>query len=193
MEPAWGVYLWGAVDRLFALASSDHLEVLFELGDEPAWDAAGADPAAPPSDCATAKASCASVASYVAAVVDHAGPLGLRYLVVRNEPQNFATNWVGGSAAGYARFEQVAYRAAHRADPAVEVLNGGTEVLPARLRALGAAHGLTSPYTSEEEAFVQALYSYPAWCDSIDVLDIHVGDHGPLWVGADRRRLRGGR
>lgn len=181
VEPSPGAYRWAAVDRLFSLARADGLQVLFELGNEPAWDAVGADPAAPPSDCAAATATCASVASYVTALVGHAARLGLRELILRNEPQDFAKNWVGGSAAAYARFEQVAYQAAHRADPAVEVLNGGTEVLPASLRALGAAHGLTSAYTDEEEAFVHALYADPAWCDSIDVLDVHVGDHGPVW------------
>jgi hypothetical protein len=179
IEP--GAYRWAFVDRLFQLANGDHLQVLFELGNEPAWDAVGGNPNAPPADCARPDASCASVDSYVTALVRHARPFGLRYLILRNEPQNFARNWVGGTAASYARFEQVAYAAAHRADPAIKVLNGGTQILPPMLQDLGARLGLRTPYSLQAERFVESLYSDPAWCDSIDVLDVHVGDHGPRW------------
>jgi hypothetical protein len=181
VEPSPGHFDWSQVDALFSLAKADRLTVLFELGDEPAWDAEGGNPAAPPADCTTANASCASVANYVEALVAHAAPEGLRYLVVRNEPQNFATNWVGGTPSSYARFQQVAYQAAHRADPTIEVLNGGTDAPSPALQAARARLGTPSLYERQAAAFAAALYTNPAWCDSLDVLDLHVGDHGPVY------------
>ena len=111
-------FRWAAVDRLLSFARTDHLQVLFELGNEPAWDAAQSNPAVPPVG-AGATTTCASVASYVTALVDHAARLGLPYLIVRSKPHDFAKNCVGASTAAYARFEQVAYQAAHSADPTV--------------------------------------------------------------------------
>ena len=54
-------YDFAEVDRLLSLAKTDGLTVLFELGKEPAWDAPGGNRNAPPSDCDTPSASCASV------------------------------------------------------------------------------------------------------------------------------------
>jgi hypothetical protein len=181
VEPAPGRFDFGQVDALFSLARADRLSVLFELGDEPGWDAVGADPAAPPADCATPAASCASVRAYVTALVRHAAPEGLRYLVVRNEPQNFATNWVGGTSAGYAHFQQAVYQAAHAAEPTIQVLNGGTEVTTPTLQALRARLGPQTDYEHQAAAFAASLYADPTWCDSLDVLDVHVGDHGPRY------------
>jgi hypothetical protein len=110
------------------------------------------------------------VATYVAALVAHAAPEGLRYLVVRNEPQNFATNWVGGTPSSYARFQQVAYQAAHVADPAIDVLNGGAEATSPALQAARARLATPSLYECQAAAFAAALYTNPAWCDSLDVL-----------------------
>ncbi len=181
VEPARRRYDFSSVDRLFSLAHADGLTVLFELGDEPGWDAVGGNENAPPSDCDTRYASCASVASYVSALVSHGAPEGLRYLIVRNEPQNFNKNWVGGSAASYAHFQQVVYQAAHRAEPGIEVLNGGTESISASLALLRNRIEPLTPYEQQVSAFSQSLYANPAWCDSLDVLDIHAGDHGPVY------------
>jgi hypothetical protein len=181
VEPRPGQLDFSGVDRLLSLARQRHLSVLFELGEEPAWDAVGHDPAAPPADCASPQAPCSSVISYVKALVAHGAPEGLSYLVVRNEPQNFAKNWVGGTPTAYARFQQAVYQAAHQASPGIEVLNGGTEALPPALAALRDRLEPQGPYAKQAAAFAQALYSDPVWCRSIDVLDLHVGDHGPIY------------
>ena len=177
-EPSPDHYDFAEVDQLFSLAKTDGLTVLFELGKEPAWDATGGNRNAPPSDCDTPSASCASVTQYVTALVDHAASEGLRYLVVRNEPQDFNKNWVGGDAASYAHFQDVVYKAAHAADPAIKVLNGGTEaVTPSLVQRLAPQAALDT----KAIAFATALYSDPSWCDSLDVLDVHVGTFGPVW------------
>lgn len=181
VESSPGRFDWSSVDRLFSLARADDLTVLFELGTEPAWDAPGGNTNAPPVDCNTPAASCTSVSEYVNALVTHAAPEGLHYLVPRNEPQNFAKNWVGGTAGAYAHFEQVVYRAAHHADPSIRVLSGGTEQVSVALQAVQAKLQPPTPYEQEVTAFAASLYRDPAWCDSIDVLDIHVGDHGPIY------------
>jgi hypothetical protein len=110
---------------------------------------------------------------------------------VRNEPQDFNMNWVGGDAATYAHFQNVVYTTAHAADPAIKILNGGTEAVTASL-----AHNLAPQATLEAKAitFAAALYSDRVWCKSLDILDLHVGDFGPLWssqiVDASERALR---
>jgi len=181
LEPSPGKYDWAPIDRLFSLANADGLTVLYELGTEPAWDAIGGNSNAPPIDCATYDASCASVAGFVSALVAHAAGEGLRYLIVRNEPQNFNKNWVGGSADAFAHFEQVVYDAAHRADPNIAVLNGGTEFVSASLEALRDEIQPPTAYERQASAFSSSLYANRSWCDSLDILDIHVGDHGPVY------------
>lgn len=180
-EPSPGVYNFGAIDQLLALTRSDGLTLLFGLGDEPAWDATDGDPSAPPKDCDSPTATCASVTGYVTALVGHAAPEGLRYIITRNEPQDVDTNWVGSDPATFAHFQQVVYRAAHAADPSISVLNGGTEFLSRPLVRLGKSLAPDVPYPAKAVAFSSALYQDPAWCDSIDVLDLHVGDHGPVY------------
>ena len=59
-EPSPGHYDFSEVDES-SLAKADRLTVLFELGKEPKWDALGGNVNAPPSDCDTPSASCASV------------------------------------------------------------------------------------------------------------------------------------
>jgi hypothetical protein len=190
-EPSPGHYDFSEIDQLFSLTRAEGLTVLFELGKEPRWDALGGNANAPPSDCDTPSANCASVRQYVTALVRHAAPEGLRYLIVRNEPQDFNKNWVGGSAASYAQFQSVVYQTAHAADPAIKVLNGGTEaVTPSLAQNLApqAAHD------AKAIAFATALYSDPLWCNSLDILDLHVGDFGPVWspqiVDASERAIR---
>ncbi len=190
-EPSPGRYNFSEVDQLFSLAKADQLTVLFALGNEPAWDTPGGKTNAPPSDCDAPSASCASVEHYVTALVDHAAPEGLRFLIVRNEPQDFAKNWVGGDAASYAHFQSVVYRAAHAADSTIEVLNGGTEaVTPSLVRNLAPQATLET----KAIAFAAALYSDPVWCHSLDILDLHLGDFGPQWspqiVHASERALQ---
>jgi hypothetical protein len=190
-EPSQGHYDFSEVDQLFSLAKADGLSVLFELGKEPAWDAPGGNSKAPPSDCNTPSAACTSVTQYVTALVDHAAPEGLRYLIVRNEPQDFNMNWVGGDAGSYAHFQHLVYQAAHAADPAIKVLNGGTEAVTRSL-----IQHLAPQATLEAKAiaFANALYSDPAWCKSLDILDLHVGDYGPVWspqiVDASERAIQ---
>jgi hypothetical protein len=177
-EPSPGHYDFSEVDQLFSLSKADGLTVLFELGKEPRWDALGGNTNAPPSDCDTPAANCASVRHYVTALVDHAAPEGLQYLIVRNEPQDFNRNWVGGDAASYAHFQSVVYQAAHAADPVIKVLNGGTEaVTPSLVQNLAPQ----AAFDAKAIAFATALYSDPTWCNSLDVLDLHVGDFGPQW------------
>lgn len=177
-EPSPGHYEFSELDQLFSVAKADGLTVLFELGKEPVWDALGGNSNAPPSDCATPSATCGSVTQYVTALVNHAAPEGLRYLIVRNEPQDFNKNWVGGDAASYAHFQNVVYEAVHAADPAIKVLNGGTEaVTPALEQHLASQAALDT----KAIAFAAALYSDPSWCDSLDVLDLHLGTFGPVW------------
>ena len=177
-EPSAGHYEFSEIDQLFSLAKADRLTVLFELGKEPKWDALGGNTNAPPSDCDAPSASCASVRQYVTALVDHAAPEGLRYLIVRNEPQDFNMNWVGGDAASYAHFQSVVYQAAHAADPVIKVLNGGTEAVTPSL----AQHlPLQAAHESKAIAFATALYADSSWCNSLDILDLHVGDFGPVW------------
>jgi hypothetical protein len=190
-EPSPGHYNFSEIDELFSLANADGLTVLFELGKEPKWDALGGNPNAPPSDCDAPSASCDLVRQYVTALVHHAAPEGLRYLVVRNEPQDFNKNWVGGDAASYAQFQSVVYQAAHAADPAIKVLNGGTEaVTPSLAQHLAPQAG----HDGKAIAFATALYSDPSWCKSLDILDLHVGDFGPVWspqiVDASQRAIQ---
>lgn len=190
-EPSPGHYDFFEVDQLFSLAKADGLTVLFELGKEPTWDALGGNTNAPPADCDAPSASCASVRQYVTALVDHAAPEGLRYLIVRNEPQDFNKNWVGGDAASYAHFQSVVYQTAHAAEPVIKVLNGGTEAVTTSLvRNLAPQAALDA----KAIAFATALYSDPAWCNSLDILDLHVGDYGPVWspqiVDASERAIQ---
>lgn len=180
-EPSPGVYNFSAIDQLLALTRSDDLTLLFGLGDEPTWDATNGNQHAPPKDCDSPTATCASVTAYVKALVGHAAPEGLRYVITRNEPQVVDKNWVGSDPATFAHFQQVVYRAAHAADASIRVLNGGTEFLSPSLVHLGMSLAPEVPYPANAVAFASALYRDPAWCDSIDVLDLHVGDHGPVY------------
>jgi hypothetical protein len=180
-EPSNDVFNWTSIDRLFSLASSDKLTVLFELGNEPNWDATGGNISAPPIDCNSSTSSCNSVKAYVTALINHCKSEGLQYIITRNEPQNFNKNWVGGTASAFAHFQQVVYQTAHALDPQIKILNGGTEATSSSLDALRAKLGPITPYEMEASSFAQSLYSNPQWCDSIDILDIHVGDHGPIY------------
>ncbi|MGH9081321.1 MAG: hypothetical protein ACRDYE_14840 [Acidimicrobiales bacterium] len=180
-EQSPGVYDFDAIDHLLSLTRSDRLTLLFGLGDEPTWDATNGNQHAPPKDCDSPTATCSSVRAYVTALVRHAAPEGLRYIITRNEPQDVQTNWVGSDPSTFAHFQQVVYRAAHAADPPIHVLNGGTEFLSPSLVRLGKSLTPEAPYPANAVAFASALYRDPAWCDSIDVLDLHVGDHGPVY------------
>jgi hypothetical protein len=173
-------YNWTLLDRIAAGARADGLQVLFEMGDEPAWDAPNGNSAAPPADCLNG-GSCAIVRRYVRALVHRLARDGITYLIPRNEPQNTAKNWVGGTAAEYAAYQHAVYLAAHHADPAIRVLNGGEELLSAQLRRILRPYEIAPRYAQQSFTFVQSLYHDPRFCKSIDVLDVHVGDHGPVY------------
>jgi hypothetical protein len=180
-EPSPGVYSFSAIDQLLSLTRSDRLTLLFGLGREPVWDATNGNPNAPPEDCNSPTAPCTSVSNYVTALVRHTAPEGLHYIISRNEPEDFNRNWVGSDPNTFAHFQQVVYRAAHDADPSIDVLNGGTVALSRSLVALGKSLAPETPYDQKAVAFASALYANPAYCDSLDVLDLHVGDHGPVY------------
>jgi hypothetical protein len=181
VQPDPQSYNWLPVDRLFSMTNSLGLTVLFEIGLEPSWDAPNGNTSAPPADCINTTSKCNEVINYVTQLVNHAKSEGLRYLIPRNEPQNFNKNWMGGDASSYAHFQQVVYQAAHRADPNIMILNGGTEMVSPSLEKLAQSLFKPTPYEQQASAFSHALYTNPSWCDSIDILDIHVGDHGPVY------------
>lgn len=190
LEPAPGVYRWGALDRGLALVRQEGLRILLELGHTPGWDLpAGTDPGSgqlnyPPRDC-QAGGDCGSAAVFVRALVRHIESSGyfgvLAGLIPINEPQNFAKEWVGGRASQYAVFQQAVFRAAHLLAPRLAVLNGGTEILPAKLGAIILRYAKHPSYVRQSGAFTRALYADPRWCRSIGALDVHVGDHGPVY------------
>ena len=180
-EPTPGTFNWRPLETIFQDANSLGLTVLLELGNEPTWDAIGGNTSSPPADCASLSSSCSAVTTYVSALVRQAKPLGLKYLIVRNEPQNFNKNWVGGSSDAFAHYQQVVYQTAHSADPQISILSGGTESASPTLIGLRNSLGPITPYENEASQFAQDLYLNPSWCNSIDILDIHVGDHGPVY------------
>lgn len=196
-EATQGAYRFTLLDQLIAAANGAGLGILVEIGDgTPPWDLPpGANTqnntiTYAPADCTGAlggETDCAAFGSYVTNVVKSVAPLGVQYLVVWNEPQNIDKNWIGSNnlsvaqlADAYARLLHVAYINAHAADPNIKVLNGGTEILPQALLNI-----LTQyepwPALQNAIAFTQELYSNSLFCNSIDVLDVHVGNHGPTF------------
>ena len=191
-EPAPGQYDWRVFDRVIQLAHANQLNVLLEVGgDTPTWDLPpNADTHGglvdyAPADCTGADAQhetdCRAFGEYIDALVRHVAPLGVQYLIVRNEPQNFPKNWIGGTADEFAQFIAVAHAAAHAADPNIKILNGGTEILPDALAQIIAKYSAHLALVKQSYAFTQSLYSNPKWCDNLDVLDVHLGDHGPIY------------
>ena len=86
-------------------------------------------------------------------------------------------NWVGGGAASYAHFQSVGYQAADAADPVIRVLNGGTEaVTPSLVSTLRRRRP-----TIEGDRFCSCSVLRFLWRNSLDTLDLHVGDFGPVW------------
>ncbi len=196
-EGTQGQYQFSLLDQLTAGASGAHLGVLLQIGDStPSWDLPpGANTqnntiAYAPADCTGAlsgETDCAAFGSYVKALVENVMNLGVRYVVVWNEPQNLDKNWVGSNnlsvsqlADAYARLLNQAYVNAHAADPNIEILNGGTEILPQALLDILEQYE-PGPALQNAITFTQELYSNPLFCDSLDILDVHVGDHGPLF------------
>jgi hypothetical protein len=176
-------YNWTALDQLAQMARSNHTQLLLSVGDDtPAWDLppeANGNSAYPPADCTGGAQDCASFGTFVGQVVAHVAPLGVRYIVLRNEPQNRAKNWVNGTPDEYARFVHAAYVAAHQANSAIVVLNGGEELWPATLQTIMNKYRANLPGTLQ---FVTSLYANPLFCKSIDVLDVHAGFHGPAFA-----------
>jgi hypothetical protein len=63
----------------------------------------------------------------------------------------------------------------------VAILNGGTEQFPAPLVEEFHRRFPPTPYETEVAAFAQALYNDPLCCQSLDILDLHAGDPGPVY------------
>ncbi len=222
-EPEPGVYDFRPVDRLIRAARLRGLEVLLEVGGNvPAWDLpAGANPrhgfvTYAPADCTGAangdgsihgETDCAAFGHYIRRLTANVAPLGVHYLIVWNEPQNFPKNWIPShgetvdqNAAAYARLLHQAYVNAHAVDPGIRILNGGTEILPRGLLDILARYVRFPRLARASLRFTRDLYRDPRFCRSIDVLDMHVGPHGPRWspriVDASKRalmRCNGGR
>ncbi len=188
VEPQAGVFTWQRLDSLISAARSNGLQLLLEVGDTPSWDLPpGANTqygqvSFPPADCDTAKGGgCPSFTNYITNLVSHAAPLGVQYIILRNEPQNFPKNWKDGTAQQYINFQHAGYAAAHAVDPDIRVLNGGTEILPDSLVAIRLKYTNDTTLASQQKAFVDSLYSDPVYCRSFDVVDVHIGYHGPHW------------
>lgn len=174
---------WSALDSLLQAIQANHLQVLLSVGDDtPAWDLApeaNGNSAAPPADCVGSTRDCASFGAFVGKLVAHVAPLGVRYIILRNEPQNRAKNWVGGTYDQYATFVHAAYVAAHQADANIKILNGGQELWPSALQTIMNRYRNNLPGTVQ---FLTSLYADPLFCKSIDVLDVHGGFHGPVYT-----------
>ena len=118
-------------------------------------------------------------AQYVTALVDHAAPEGLRYLIVRNETSRLQQE-LGGRRPGVictlseCRLSNGARRRSMTSRCSTAVLEAVTPSLVQNPQP-------QCRFDAKAIAFATALYSDPTWCDSLDVLDLHVGDFGPQW------------
>lgn len=178
LEPALGTYNWAPLDNLVRqYITPNHLKLLFGFGDTPGWDLppeANGNGAYPPADCLNGGA-CQSAQTFAAALAQHLSTLLPDvYIIPRNEPQNTAKNWVNGTPEEYAQFMSMVYSGAHSAVPNAKVLNGGEEIWPA---AYISTEGKAKP-----ARFNQALYTNPLFCNSIDILDLHVNHAGPVYA-----------
>jgi hypothetical protein len=178
LEPAPGTYNWAPLDHLARqYIVPNHLKLLFGFGDTPGWDLppeANGNGAYPPADCLNG-GTCQSAQTFAAALAQHLSTLLPDvYIIPRNEPQNTAKNWVNGTPQEYAQFLSMVYSGAHNTVLSAKVLNGGEEIWPA---AYISAAGKTKP-----AQFNQALYTNPLFCNSIDILDLHVNHAGPTYT-----------
>ncbi|MCL5408611.1 MAG: beta-galactosidase [Candidatus Omnitrophica bacterium] len=205
-EPKRGVFDFRSVDRLIRAARSQGLKVLLEIGgNTPDWDLpAGADVrhqygwvTYAPADATGAtsldgrvhgETDCAAFGEYVRRLTANVAPLGVKYLIIWNEPQNFPKEWIPSNhetidqnAAAYARLIHQAYINAHSVAPNIHILNGGTEILPVGLLHIMVHYRHNIRLARASLRFTRDLYNNPMFCRSIDVLDVHVGNHGPLW------------
>ena len=168
LEPRPGHFRWNLLDRLLQLLHRDHLRILLEIGDTPRWDLprGARRPGGrrwvnyPPRDCRQ-RAVCPSAATYVTALIRHIDAVGagaeLAGIIPINEPQNFAKNWVGGTPAQCAAFQQTVHDAVHAVNPHIPVLDGGVEMLPPGLLHILARYA--HPYARRAWRFAQALYT----------------------------------
>ncbi len=202
-QPA-SFFSFSGLNQLLSAAQQDGLQVLLNVGDNvPSWDLpAGANTQGrlvtyAPADCTGAangngsisgETDCAYFGAYIYALVQDVAPIGVKYLIVWNEPQNFPKNWIASNnetvdqnAAAFATLLHVAYVNAHAADPNIRILNGGTEILPAGLQQIREQYVQDPALAQQEGQFVNDLYASPDFCDSMDVLDVHVDYHGPVW------------
>lgn len=202
-QPA-SFFSFSGLNQLISAAQQDGLQLLLNVGDNvPGWDLpAGANTQGglvtyAPADCTGAvnsngsisgETDCAYFGAYIYALVQDVAPLGVKYLIIWNEPQNFPKNWIASNnetvdqnAAAFATLLHVAYVNAHAANPDIQILNGGTEILPAALQQIREQYVQDPALAQQEMQFVNDLYANPDFCDSMDVLDVHVDYHGPIW------------
>lgn len=188
VEPSPGAYEWTSLDGLIHSAQNASLKLLLEVGGTPNWDLPpGANTLGglvnyPPVDCVSPPGDCRSFAEYLTNLTAHVAPMGVRDLILLNEPQNFPKNWVNGTAMEFITYLHAGYVAAHAVDPAIQILNGGTEVEPPALLAIKEQFVRNASLARAEYEFVTSLYASPLWCDSIDVLDLHANFDGPYWT-----------
>ena len=124
----------------------------------------------------------------------------LEGLIPRNEPQNYPMNWIDPANGGaiqwgvdYAHFQQVVYSSAHQAvsqfnsqnstNYSISVMNGGEELGSPQDRTIQRPYESVGANSLVDNGGImeETMFSSVAYCKSVDVLDIHVGDHGPLW------------
>ncbi|HEV7235519.1 MAG TPA: hypothetical protein VGN15_05010, partial [Ktedonobacteraceae bacterium] len=191
LEPQPGVYQWTSLDKLLQLVRSHHLQLLLDIGGTPHWDV-------PPEASSSANATgyqpldcgsggdCQSFGTFMSALARHllSSPdsTTVRGIVLRNEPQNSAQNWIGGTASSYATYQAAGYAAVHAVTSQWPVLNGGTEAPVPALIDARAPYRTDMAYAQQVTSFAMALYSDAAWCRSLDILDVHVGDAGPVYA-----------
>ncbi len=161
VEHERGVYDWGHPDRIIQHAENQGLQVIARLGLVPAWAQGDIDVATlnylPEEEFD-------SFARYVGMFAErYAGRVD--YLIVWNEPNlNFEWGNIPADPIAYTRLLQMAYEAAHTANPAVIVLGGA---LAPTLAAPGGADGAWNDLD-----FLRQMYEAGAG-DYFDVLAVH--------------------
>lgn len=171
-EPSQGSYNWSLLDTYIQEAHKYHIQLIVQMGPTPSWDlpADASGNRAPPADCqngGTCQAAYTYVKAFAAEVSRQNGWDVVRYIIPRNEPYYTPLNWEGGSASDYAQFVHAVYQATRDSGSPLKVMPGGIEKYP------------VTDHGGPGHAFIDALFSNPTFCKSIDVLDVHLGYWGP--------------
>jgi outer membrane protein assembly factor BamB len=175
-------------------AYQHNLKVLLELGNTPSWDSNGSAGDVP-NDCLQNPNPCQDYGNFIKALVTHLATTDIpgttqaeasvvEALIPRNEPQNTSVNWIGGTPTEFADLINQAhmnhsYTNSQNQATTIPVMNGGEEVIP-----LGLGDAMEKYQTQNGTSggqFVRALYTNPTFCSSIDILDVHLGMHGPTF------------